>query len=942
LGTGGMGEVYLATDESLERNVALKILPPRLVKDGERVRRFITEAKSASSLNHPNIVTIYEIGQDRVRGSEPGGTLEPASEPLHYISMELVAGETLGQKIHEEKTDLRTLLGYVAQAAEGVAKAHASGIVHRDLKPGNIMVSKDGFTKVLDFGLAKLTEKQPDSDQDQSDAPTKAAITGAGVLMGTVGYMSPEQVQTKTVDHRSDIFSMGCILYESATKRRPFVAPTQVEVMHQILRERPTPVEEINPEVPAEVRRIIKRCLAKSPDQRFQSMKDLAIELREVCDEYESLPSAGANTASISSGALRARPSTRRNEFFGMAVVGVLGAAGLAFGLYSLLGQRAPAADAGSRAQDLTLSVLISRDDLSEAVLSNDGRYLAYVTSRDDRSTLNVRQVRTGSDVQILQPQEYQIHGVSFSPDGDYLYYQNQDPDTPAYSALFQVASLGGTPRKIFFDIDTAAGFSPDGSRVCFRRGMPQIKADTLVIADIETRQEKELVRIQAPEHFVSAPAWSPDGRNVAVSVQSAEGGIRSWVSVIDVASGRQETVGSPGAFMRVSDVGWLADGSAIILAGFVAGAPSSQIYRLAYPAGDTRRLTNDLSGYGNLSISATGRSLAAVRKTEIGNVWIAPLDAGEGPHPITFATGAAGSSRESAPLPGAAVAFTVDGGDSTHLWRSEWDGSQRRQLESQARYASKPLFAEKAGIVFNAIDEKELVAHVWRVDPDGGGLRQLTTGKGEKLLSLSDDGRTVLFQKWDEPASLWSLDPSTGGVPKQLASDSVEDVVQVSPDGRLVRYGAFTEVQGRIYSGQVVIPVGGGPPVAQFLLPPGQTASQWSPDSKAVTYVDRNKGWNLMRQPIAGGEPTALTRFAVGQTTDFSWSPDGKKVAVVRRIGRSESIWVVEPGGGEPKQIANFATGAIAGCRWAVDGKSVVFSYGTSSQDVVLIGNVG
>jgi serine/threonine protein kinase len=936
-----MGEVYIATDESLERNVALKILPPQLVRDEERVRRFVTEAKSASSLNHPNIVTIYEIGRDRVRGSDPGSSVEPSSEPLHFISMELVAGETLGQKIHEEKTDLRSLLGYLAQAAEGIAKAHGSGIVHRDLKPGNIMVSKDGFTKVLDFGLAKLTEKQIEPGQDQTDAPTKAATTGAGILMGTVGYMSPEQVQTKTVDHRSDIFSMGCILYEAATRRRPFVAPTDVEVMHQILRERPTPVEEINPEVPAEVRRIIRRCLAKSPDQRFQSMKDLAIELREVCDEYESLPSSGASATSLPSGALGARPSTRRGSMIGMAVVGALGVAGLAFGLYAMLGQRAPASEAGSRASDLKLSVLISRDDLSEAVLSDDGRYLAYVASRDDKSTLNVRQVRTGSDVQILQPQEYLVHGVSFSPDGDYLYYLNQDLDSPAYRALFQVASLGGTPRKILFDVDTAARFSPDGSRVCFRRGMPQFKADTLVVADIATRQETELVRIQAPEHFLSAPAWSPDAKSVAVAVQSAEGGIRSWISVIDVATGRQQTVGSSKTFTVVSSVGWLPAGSALVIAAFVPGTPSPQIYRIAYPGGDTRRLTNDLSGYGNLSVSAAGHSVAAVRGTGVSNVWIAPLDAAKGPHPITFATGATGSSRESAPLPDGAVAFTVDDGDKTHLWRSEADGSQRRQIESQGLYASVPRYAEKAGIVFTTFDEKELVDHIWRVDPDGGGLRQLTSGRGETLLSLSSDGRTVLFRRWDEVGSLWSLDLSAGGEPRRFASDSFDGIALVSPDGRLAWYGAFTEVRGRVYSRQIVVPVAGGSPVAQFLLPPGAMRGYWSPDNISVTYVDRNKGWNLMRQPIAGGEPTALTRFAEGQTTDFAWSPDGKRIAVARRVGRSESVWLVEPGGGEPKQLASFTTGAISECHWALDGKRVVFTYGTSSQDVVLIKDV-
>src|SRR5262245_21311945 len=294
-----MGEVYIAQDETLGRTVALKILPPGLVRNEERVRRFVTEAKSASSLNHPNIVTIYEIGSDRVqhaRGGAPGAgdsgaAGSDAAEPVHFISMELVAGQTLDQLIHHERTDLRTLLGHLAQAAEGVAKAHAAGIVHRDLKPGNIMISKDGFAKVLDFGLAKLTERAV-TDAERTSAPTEAAATGAGVVMGTVGYMSPEQVQARTVDHRSDIFSLGCILYEAATRRRPFVADSDVEVMHQILKEKPPPVESLNPDVPGEVRRLIRRCLAKSPEQRFQSMKDLAIDLRELVEEWETLSTA--------------------------------------------------------------------------------------------------------------------------------------------------------------------------------------------------------------------------------------------------------------------------------------------------------------------------------------------------------------------------------------------------------------------------------------------------------------------------------------------------------------------------------------------------------------------------------------------------------------------------------------------------------------------------
>src|SRR5262245_8577862 len=270
LGAGGMGEVYLARDSSLERNVALKVLPPDLVRDEERVRRFVLEAKSASSLSHPNIVTIYEIGHDVVN-----------DQPVQYISMELIQGKTLGTLIHEDRTDLRTLLGYLAQAAEGIAKAHFAGIVHRDLKPGNIMVSSDGFAKVLDFGLAKLTEGR-ESSPEMTSAPTRVESTGVGAVLGTAAYMSPEQVRGATVDHRSDVFSFGCVLYEAATRTRPFVAETPVETMHKILHDKPAPIEEKNPSCPAELRRLIRRCLAKSPEQRVQSMKDLAIELREI------------------------------------------------------------------------------------------------------------------------------------------------------------------------------------------------------------------------------------------------------------------------------------------------------------------------------------------------------------------------------------------------------------------------------------------------------------------------------------------------------------------------------------------------------------------------------------------------------------------------------------------------------------------------------------
>ena len=224
LGSGGMGEVYMARDESLERAVALKVLTPDLTRNEDRVRRFVQEAKSASSLSHPHIVTIYEIGQAEPRTADAAE--EEKSAPLHFIAMELIAGETLKHKIHQEKTHLRILVLYMAQAAEGLAKAHSAGIIHRDLKPENIMINRDGYAKVLDFGLAKLIEEKgppEEAAEDLTSSPTREQ-TREGVILGTAGYMSPEQVLGKAVDHRSDIFSFGCILYEAATRQNPFPA----------------------------------------------------------------------------------------------------------------------------------------------------------------------------------------------------------------------------------------------------------------------------------------------------------------------------------------------------------------------------------------------------------------------------------------------------------------------------------------------------------------------------------------------------------------------------------------------------------------------------------------------------------------------------------------------------------------------------------------------
>ncbi|HKZ01874.1 MAG TPA: serine/threonine-protein kinase, partial [Pyrinomonadaceae bacterium] len=282
-----MGEVYLAEDSRLHRKVALKILPSEMAANQDRMRRFKQEATAAAALNHPNIAHIYEIGE---------------SDGTNFIAIEFVEGFTLREKIHRERTELRKLLRYLQHVAEGLAKAHAAGIVHRDLKPDNIMITREGHAKILDFGLAKLVEGQGEGETrrhgDEDDTliavsprrPVPASATSPGLIMGTVGYMSPEQAQGKTgeIDQRSDIFSFGCILFEAVTGKKPFEGDSIVKSLHSLIYEPAPQIKDLNPAAPADLQRIIRRCLAKDKEERYQTIKDVAIELKELRRELES------------------------------------------------------------------------------------------------------------------------------------------------------------------------------------------------------------------------------------------------------------------------------------------------------------------------------------------------------------------------------------------------------------------------------------------------------------------------------------------------------------------------------------------------------------------------------------------------------------------------------------------------------------------------------
>jgi len=928
-----MGEVYLAQDQTLERNVALKVLPNDVTRSEDRVRRFVQEAKSASSLNHPNIVTIYEIGQDPVRSSSGS----PDSGPLHYISMELISGKTLGAKIHEEKTDLRTLCGYLAQAAEGIAKAHAAGIVHRDLKPGNIMVSDDGFAKVLDFGLAKLTEKSGMSGPNE--ATEISGRTVEGTVMGTVHYMSPEQVQGKTVDARSDIFSFGCLLYEAATRVRPFTADSNVETMHKILHEKPQPIEDINPAAPAELRRLIRRCLAKTPDQRAQSMKDIAIELREIVEEYDALSASATSASGVTAAmpAARAAAPKKRSPMVPILIgVSVVAAAAVAFGLWGL--KRGGDDSALQSFQNMRITTTTNRGDVNACAISRDGRFLAYVAGRGGQVTLRVRQIATGSDVEILPVQQGPIEFPVFTPDGNYLFYCKRKPGAQLYRSLTSIPSLGGQEQERAFDVDSPVTFSPDGKRACYVRGVPQEQRTAIVILNLDTREEKELASIGMPGG-PGAPAWSPDGKFIAMPLIMPPPNGSTTIALFNPENGeRRDFFKRDATFME--DVAWTPDGKGLIMSGFMLGTTlSNQVFRLTYPGGQLVRVTNDINNYFNVSAGAGEDAIATLRASQLSNLYVVDAGGAAPPRALTNAT-----SAEHAPFglttDGDNVYYTSLRGDFNGLFSIPLAGGEPAVIESGKGFVGR-VAAGGGVVLFDRIDTDQRRS-VWRVQA-GAPPRAMTRGGKEGLLDISPDGSLFTYVTSDSTRGVWIASTETGEA-RMLSPTALTQVAVFSYDGRfVVCIELKTDAAGLIQNEYRVLDAATGE-LSATLTPP-QTALDYRgvPGMRGASYIERSDpaGNLFMMDAIEGSKPKKITKFTDLRVTGHNWTTDGKRLLITRRApDGSENLWVMNADGSGLKQLTTFTGQEIFQAAWTTDNKNIVLNVGVGTTDVALIKN--
>jgi serine/threonine protein kinase/Tol biopolymer transport system component len=631
LGGGGMGVVYKAEDTTLGRLVALKFLPPDSLEDQQALERFQREARAAAALNHPNICTIHQIGEH---------------EGQPFIAMELLEGETLRHVLQAKPPSVEQVLEWSIQIADALDEAHAAGIVHRDIKPANLFVTRRGTIKILDFGLARKTHARKLSAGSSLSAQATTSLseehlTSPGQALGTVAYMSPEQARGEELDTRTDIFSFGAVLYEMATRRPPFTGGTTAVVFDAILHRAPVSLLRLNPEAPVELERIANKALEKDRQLRYQTVSDMAVDLKRLKREIASSghqqqaslsvpnPASGDRGGIPSSGRILIAQAKRHKYAIGAGfAVLLLATLAVALVVYRWSSNHASPLDL----QNMRVSRLTENGKAINATISPDGRYVVYVLAEGEKQSLWIRQVAAESGVQIVAAGLMQFVGLTFSRDGNFIYFTATAVDHPETGYLYQMPVLGGTPRQLVRDIDSAISIAPDGKRMAFVRANPFKGESYLVAANIDGSGEKVLVTRKNPQTFASSPtetippAWSPDGQTIIASVSDRPLGGNFSVLVVPVSDGAEKEI-----YTTTSLIGrlqWMPDGRGLVmvLADPLTGL-RGQLWFVSYPSGKVSRITNDLTNYDPCCISLTSDAsvIAIIESNYAVGVWIAP-----------------------------------------------------------------------------------------------------------------------------------------------------------------------------------------------------------------------------------------------------------------------------------------------------------------------------
>ena len=895
LGSGGMGVVYEAEDLTLGRKVALKFLPPHLSRDQNALDRFLFEARTASALNHPNICTIYAV--ETVPGD--GGLNQS------FIAMELIEGQNLAQRLDSGPLPLDRLLDIAIQLADALDAAHAKGIIHRDIKPANVLLTQRGQAKILDFGLAKLARPEMEMETiGTANSPAPAQLTSPGATVGTISYMSPEQARGEELDIRTDLFSLGTMLYQMATGKLPFSGATSAVVFHAILQLDPPPVSQLNASLPPKLHEIIERLLEKDRDLRYQSAADLRGDLKRLKRDSES----GKRTASSVSGSApvvvpasdpavlaeadtsaRIRGRARRAHLKGrgrffppIIAILVLIVVGGRIRAFLAHRDRPPFGD-------ISISKVTDSGTAALAAISPDGKYILSMMRENGLSSLWLRNVPTNSNTQVQPAADVTYGGLTFSNDGNYFYFVRSDPGNPNLRFLFRAPLLGGTPQRLVSDVDSNVTFSPDGSQFAFLRYDNPVEGQyQLIIRSLDSAQERVLISGSNTQQ-IYFPTWSPDGKTIVCAAVHVGRSLQSVIAV-DVASGKSRVI-----FDDIAEVfgplKWMPDGSGLL--GFeVARAwnfTRSQIAILSYPGAKLFPVTHDTNSYSDLSIAASGRLLSAVLTEGRWNLYVVP-------------TGAqAASARQ----------ITSTSGDTNFTWTRDNQiiADQNNSLHAidpatgakmsfgsqDGRFGGNPTeCADGRFVVFDLVFQVDAGdQNIWRTDSSGGNLKQVTSGKHDSHAECSPDNQWVYYVSYGEEAKLARV-PIDGGTSQTISDLPINGLFDLSPDGKLVAF-ATLEHTGEHKEKLAVVSADSGqnPKIVDFERPRAGIL-RFSLDGKAVVYPTHENGIdNLWLQPLDGSKGRYVTDFKSERIYDFHWSFDGKQLALVRGHNDSDVVLI-------------------------------------------------